>query len=128
MRTFPPRIDVLPVTQQRLWSELRPAQDLGFVLYGGTAVALRLGQRQSEDFDFFTERPLEKDAIKRTLSFASAAGISVLQDQPNTYTLLTAGDGVKVSFFGGIRFGRIGEPEKTTDGVLQVASFDDIMA
>lgn len=35
---------------------------------------------------------------------------------------------VKVSFFGTIGFGRVGEPEVTDDGVLQVASLDDLMA
>ena len=35
---------------------------------------------------------------------------------------------VKVSFFGTIAFGRVGEPDTTDDGVLQVASLDDLMA
>jgi hypothetical protein len=35
---------------------------------------------------------------------------------------------VKVSFFGTIGFGRVGEPEMTDDGVLQLASLDDLMA
>jgi hypothetical protein len=46
----------LPIAQQHLWQELRPARDLGFVLYGGTAIALRLGHRPSVDFDFFTDQ------------------------------------------------------------------------
>ena len=32
------------------------------------------------------------------------------------------------SFFGTIAFGRVGEPDWTEDGVLQVASLDDLMA
>jgi hypothetical protein len=40
---------------------LPPAQRLGFVLYGGTAIALRLGHRSSVDFDFFTADPLKKN-------------------------------------------------------------------
>ena len=49
---FIPRLDILPEPQRRLWDELAtvPAE---FVLYGGTAIALHLGHRQSEDFDFF---------------------------------------------------------------------------
>ena len=35
---------------------------------------------------------------------------------------------VKMSFFGTITFGRVGEPDFSDDGVLQVASFDDLMA
>lgn len=37
-------------------------------------------------------------------------------------------DEIKVSFFGGIGFGRMGVPELTADGVAQVASRDDLMA
>lgn len=45
--TFKPRLEILPPGQQRLWPELKPASLLGFVLYGGTAIALRLGHRLS---------------------------------------------------------------------------------
>ena len=51
---FKPRMDVLPPAQRALWPQLGPLADLGFVLYGGTAVALRLGHRSSVDFDFFS--------------------------------------------------------------------------
>ncbi len=33
-----------------------------------------------------------------------------------------------MSFFGAIAFGRVGEPDFTDDGVLLVASFEDLMA
>ena len=47
-----PRLEILPAPQRRLWDDLKhtPRE---FVLYGGTAPALRLGHRHSEDFDFF---------------------------------------------------------------------------
>lgn len=49
---FTPRLDILPPAQRSLWPHL--AQVPGhFVLYGGTAIALHLGHRQSVDFDFF---------------------------------------------------------------------------
>lgn len=51
-------MDVLPPAQQAIWPELRPAPGLGYCLYGGTAIALRLGHRFSIDFDFFSARPL----------------------------------------------------------------------
>lgn len=104
---------------------------MGFTLYGGTAIALRLGHRQSVDFDFFTEKPLDKFALAAAFPIASTA--TVLQDQPNTWTLLvqpesSAPETVKLSFFGTIGFGRFGEPEWTQDGALLVASLDDLMA
>jgi Nucleotidyl transferase AbiEii toxin, Type IV TA system len=49
---FSPRLDILPDAQRRLWPELAQTPE-DFTLYGGTAIALRLGHRQSVDFDFF---------------------------------------------------------------------------
>jgi hypothetical protein len=46
---------------------------------------------------------------------------------PDTRSYLTENN-VKFSFFGNIRLGRIGEPRTTRDGVLQVASLDDLIA
>jgi len=124
-------MDILPPAQIRLWPALSAASDLGFVLYGGTAIALRLGHRQSVDFDFFTERPLDRAALHEAFPFLTDS--QVLQDQPDTYCVLTPfGDDershVKVSFFGDIGFGRVGEPAWTTDANLLVASLDDLMA
>lgn len=42
---FKPCIHILPPAQRRLWPELKNAPNLGFSLYGGTAIALRLGHR-----------------------------------------------------------------------------------
>lgn len=127
---FSPCTQILPPAQRALWPQMRAAAQLGFVLYGGTAVALRLGHRQSVDFDFFIERPLDKLALANALPFAARA--TVLQDQPNTWTLLvrpSAQDAVvKVSFFGTLAFGRFGMPQWTDDGVLLVASLNDLMA
>lgn len=128
---FKPRLDILPPAQQRLWPELKNAPKLGFTLYGGTAIALRLGHRDSVDFDFFSERPLDRNTIKAAFPFLEQS--TTLQDQENTWVVLVPyGNAdrahVKVSFFGTIAFGRVGEPELTDDSVLQVASFDDLMA
>ena len=51
--TFEPRLDVLPDEQRALWPALASVPD-AFVLYGGTALALRLGHRTSVDFDCFS--------------------------------------------------------------------------
>lgn len=134
---FKPCMDILPPAQQRLWSELGNATNLGFTLYGGTAIALRLGHRDSIDFDFFSEKPLDREAIKAAFPFMEQA--TTLQDQGNTWVVLVpvgvaeregreGREHVKVSFFGAIAFGRVGEPGFTDDGVLQVASFEDLMA
>ena len=130
-RGFKPCMDILPPAQRRLWRELNNAPNLGFTLYGGTAIALRLGHRESVDFYFFSEKPLDRDAIKAAFPFMKQA--TTLQDQGNTWVVLVSygnseREHVKISFFSNISFGRVGEPDFTDDGVLQVASFDDLMA
>ena len=124
MKSFAPRFEKLPVTQRRLWPTLRPARDMGYVLYGGTAVSLQLGHRRSVDFDFFTGHPLDLARIREALGFSRVD--EVLQQSPDTLVILTKG--VKLSFFCGLKFGRVGEPLVTNDGVMQVASLDDLMA
>lgn len=130
-RKFKARLDILPPAQRRLWPQLRKAPDLGFTLYGGTAIALRLGHRDSADFDFFSDRPLDRKEIEAAFPFM--AWSTTLQDRNDSWVVLvaderSAGENVKVSFFGAIAFGRVGEPESTDDGVLLVASVDDLMA
>jgi hypothetical protein len=124
MNTFDPALAKLPAPQRQLWPQLAPLAKLGWVLHGGTAIALRLGHRDSIDFDFFNERPLDRKVL--FAAFPTLAGATTLQDEPNTYTAIVCG--VKISFFGSITFGRIGHPQVTSDGVTIVASLEDLMA
>lgn len=127
-RRLEPKFSILPAAQKEIWVSLAPAQLLNFVLYGGTAIALHLGHRESLDFDFFRSEALDKDQIRSNFQFVR--GAPVLQDAPNTLVVLAkmpAGS-VKISFFGGIRFGRVDDPLQTRDGTLLVASLDDLMA
>jgi hypothetical protein len=124
-------MSILPPAQRRLWPGLRNASNLGFTLYGGTAIGLRLGHRDSVDFDFFSEKPLDREAIK--VAFPFMARSTTLQDKGDTWVVLvpdsdSTENHVKVSFFGAVAFGRVGEPDFTEDGILRVASFDDLMA
>ena len=126
--SFKPRLDALPDQQRELWPALSQVPD-SFVLYGGTAIALRLGHRASVDFDFFSSRSIDFDALFQ-LSFV--AGAEVLQREPDTLTVSvqpgTSANPVKVSFFGGIDTGRVTDPEQTDDGVVWVASLLDLFA
>jgi hypothetical protein len=104
---------------------------MGFVLYGGTGIALRIGHRSSVDFDFFTEQPLDKSALTLACEFVRRS--TVVQDTPDTWTVVVPGTdqingSVKISFFGTIDFGRVGTPELTDDDVLMVASGEDLLA
>lgn len=102
MKKFPPRFDVLPAPQAALWGQLAPVRELGFVLYGGTAIALRLGHRHSVDFDFFTPLPLDRAALKRSLPWLASA--AVLRDEPESLTVLSPG-GSKFLFSGALKSG-----------------------
>ncbi len=124
--TFKPILDILPREQRKLWPALSAIPDC-FVLYGGTALALRLGHRSSVDFDFFSSETVDFDGLFRIPFLAQA---EVLQREPDTLTVSVMPPGtrnpVKVSFFGGVGTGRVGNPEPTEDGVLRVASLLDL--
>lgn len=114
--TFTPHLEILPVAQRRLWPALRPLPDLGFILYGGTAIALRLGHRQSVDFDFFAAKPLRREALSRRLPLVRQG--ETIQEDRDTWTVLVrddADENVKFFFFGNISFGRVGVPGYTDD-------------
>jgi hypothetical protein len=125
---FTPKLDRLPGPQRKIWPELRAVARLGFVLYGGTGITLRLGHRASVDFDFFTDKALDRRALQRALPVLS--GSLILQDEVDTVSALVrvAKTKVKISFFAGLRIGRVGKPDWTEDGVLQVASLEDLLA
>ncbi|NEN75268.1 nucleotidyl transferase AbiEii/AbiGii toxin family protein [Pelistega sp. NLN82] len=125
---FKPHFDILPFAQKFLWNDLAPSKSLGFVLYGGTAVALQLGHRQSVDFDFFTELPLDKKRIFNEFSFMSFA--TVIQDEVDSLSVIVPikEDFVKISFFGAITNGRFNDPLQTEDGVLYIAHLEDLLA
>ena len=126
MSTFAPHVQMLPPAQRRLWAEL-PQVPIGFVLYGGTAVGLWLGHRSSEDFDLFSSDPFVPAELLARMPFL--AGGLLRQSEPNTLTLTVDREGpVKVSFFGGLRLGRVGEPERAPDTGLLVASRLDLAA
>ena len=122
-----PRLDILPSAQQEIWPALAAVGN-AFVLYGGTALALRLGHRASVDFDFFSADPLDN---KRLFGLPLLDNAETLQRSEDTLTVSVptpSGDPVKLSFFGGIDFGRVGIPDRTEDGVIWVASLLDLLA
>ena len=128
MSGFEPHWEVLPAPQRAIWPHLAPGVNLGLVLYGGTAAGLRLGHRTSVDFDFFTEAPIDHAELDQNFEFIRDS--TVIQQQKNTLTVLapSLGDNVKISFFGEIGIGRVGTPDVTRDGVVKIASLDDLLA
>lgn len=120
------RLDILPPAQRTLWPELSEIPS-DFVLYGGTALALRLGHRTSEDFDFFSNQSFQPDELERRIRFL--AGSVRLQSSPNTLVSSVDRNGpVKVSFFGGLTLRRVQDPERVDEPGLVVASLLDLAA
>ncbi len=121
--------DILPSEQKIVLPQLKPTRKLGFVLYGGTAIALQLGHRESVDFDFFSDRELDEGKLRKSMPMLQNA--ETTQRASNTWSLnlkpKTGGRSVKLSFFGGLGFGRIGKPIPTDNQELTMASLDDLL-
>lgn len=121
---FQPDLTILPTPQLRLWPEL-DATLRHFTLYGGTALALRLGHRSSVDFDFFSNLPFDPDAL--AVSIPYLRGAERVQVAPNTLKCRVDRDGpVIVSFFGALGLGQVAERDQARGRTLFVASLLDI--
>jgi hypothetical protein len=121
---FVPRLDALPPAQRRLWNELGtiPAE---FVLYGGTALALHLGHRQSVDFNFFGSRVFQPHELTDRLAILATATIT--QQAPNTLNVtVDRGGPVRLSFFGIPAIPHLRPPLIAPRNLLRVASLLDI--
>src|SRR5208283_63480 len=126
MKSFKPHLEVLPEAQKVIWTKLGWAKTNGFVLYGGTAIAMRCGHRASIDFDFFADKQLNHQTIHDELR-KSGIAYQVVQDEKNTLTVVTEPGNVRLSFFGGLSTGRVGTPVLTEDGIAWVASSLDLL-
>jgi hypothetical protein len=120
-------LGILPPPQKEFWDRVASDVPSQFVLYGGTAVALRFGHRSSIDFDYFTDRSIGYDDIVKSIPVLAQA--TVLQRAPDTVVAsmaMPSGE-VKLSFFGGLAFGRVGDPERV-DGKMTIAAPIDLFA
>jgi Nucleotidyl transferase AbiEii toxin, Type IV TA system len=123
---FKPNLEALPAPQRAIWDELKSTPK-DFVLYGGTALALRLGHRQSEDFDFFSNRPFTPVTLRDSIPYLKHAEMTQFQD--NTLTaILERGGPVKISFFGSLSLKRVQDPDVVLENAIQVASLLDLAA
>lgn len=117
-------LEILSPAQRRLWDELNgvPSQ---FTLYGGTAIALYLGHRESVDFDFFGSRSFDPQQLYATVPFLKGAGI--VQQTPDTLTCLVKRDeNVQVSFLGVPGMPVLREPLQCPDNGVRIASLIDL--
>jgi predicted nucleotidyltransferase component of viral defense system len=123
---FAPKLSVLAKPQRSLWEKLQETPK-SFVLYGGTAMALRLGHRQSEDFDFFSNEVFVPADLLSRIGYLRSVRIDQRGD--NTLTVMADCAGpVKISFFGNLGMARVADPDIAEDTELQIASLLDLTA
>jgi hypothetical protein len=124
MSHFSPHLEMLPPPQRTLWNELSDVPR-EFVLYGGTALALHLGHRNSVDFDFFGSRALDLSQIEQGISFLKGANI-IQRDKNTLGAIVDRGGPVKVSFFGVPNLPRLSAAVVAKDNGLGIASLLDL--
>ena len=122
---FQPDLSILPEPQLALWGLLRCIPK-HFVLYGGTALALRLGHRTSIDYDFFSASSFEPLQLFRSLaSFENKQAVQVAEDTLTCIVETGAGP-CRASFFGGLTIRQVNIPDISDDNNIAVASLRDI--
>ena len=125
-KEFIPRLGILPPPQRQLWPLLKDTPGY-FTLYGGTAIALRLGHRQSVDFDFFSNQPFDPGVLLRTIPYLKQA--TVLQLEQNSLTCRVNFQGtVQLSYFGDLSLKKVAQPEIAEGPQIKVAALIDLAA
>lgn len=125
-RIFEPKLHILPSPQRALWPALSQIPK-EFTLYGGTAIALQLGHRESIDFDFFGSAAFDPDQLTRSLPMLAHA--EIVQRAPNTLTArIDSGGPVSVSFFATPHLGSVEPPISAADNGLRVTALIDLAA
>lgn len=134
-----PKLFILPESQRLLWPYLKEIPS-DFVLYGGTAIALRYGHRQSVDFDFFSSMADGDIAVTtQQLSFIKKFAINygepvvnkTLDSSQIIYDLdMGKNKIVEVTFLRDRNFigGSINAPHVSIDNGIKIATPMDLMA
>ena len=90
-------------------------------------LTLRLGHRQSEDFDFFSNQPFKPTSLRESIPYLKHA--EMIQFQDNTLTAIVDRNGpVKILLFGPLGIKRVQDPDIIEENGVQVASMLDILA
>lgn len=113
-------IEILNEWQKELFDKLKASRLIeNYYLAGGTALALQLGHRYSEDFDFFTENDFDVN----DLSYQLARDFNFNKISEDTNTLIGVIDSVRVSFLG-FKYKTIGK--FILNDYIRIASIQDI--
>lgn len=137
--SFTPKTEVLPDAQRELWSMLKDVPN-NFVLYGGTAVALRYGHREPVDFNFFSSENKGSGNLYIVVSklpfikrhMAQMPELHKNKNNSRIDYLLEMNNGktVQVSFVDSTKVipGSINAPDVVADNGILIASPEDLMA
>ena len=117
-----PNLAALPPAQTDLWPRLADVPE-PFVLYGGTALALRFGHRQSVDFDFFAADAFAPNDLLRELRWLGR--VEIVRTEGNSLVVVEPG-GVQLAFYGGLDLQAVAEPSVDRATGLVVASIYDL--
>ena len=124
--------DVLPDNLQRVWAPVAGcARRVGGVLMGGTAVAIHLRHRVSDDLDVMTLRRFSGRAIEKRL-IETAASVETIEVSDNMFHGFV--DGVKVDVFRALPSNDVAPEQmrwmgpRTRIGGMEIGSIPDLMA
>lgn len=126
MSEFPAGTEaVLSSSARAAWAAVRDLLPPGAYLAGGTAIAVRLKHRRSEDLDFFTSTPLDVEALYDSL-VESVAVFETLRISPKAANLAVVIGSTKVEF-SDASANPLTEPTERIAGV-EVAGIGDLLA
>jgi hypothetical protein len=126
MGMLTPILGILPPSQLWTWNQLQPTPR-DFVLYGGTALGLRLGHRQSVDFDFFSSQSFHPSELVQRIEYLANQRVEQQSENTLSCEIHTVSGAVKISFFGGLTLRQIEPPDVVESNGIAVASLRDLL-
>ena len=91
-------------------------------------MALRLGHRQSVDFDFFSSDSFNPGDLYKRIPYLKGAEKSQVSKNTLTCLVKKQNETAKVSFFGSLSFARLSSPDVISNPNISIASLADLSA
>ena len=87
-------LEAISLKRQKIFQALRNFPQ--FYLAGGTALALQIGHRMSDDFDLFTEKDISTELLEKTEKIFKDSKINIITNHSEQLSLIV--DQTKVDF------------------------------